>query len=134
MGSAISESWNEEKDFTTGWTLERCFRHALPFLRAVINRTSNKRIAQSALVSCSTFAKKAIYRQKGGALTPASGPPACSRVLGPKQILGSTALMLSLPCRKLFRTPPTLSTAHGLPRASGPCLSLSFYPSFPTSV
>ena len=48
-GSCHFKKLEARRDFTTGRALESCFRCAPPFLKAVINHTSDKRIAQSTL-------------------------------------------------------------------------------------
>lgn len=58
--------------------MESCFRYAPPFLKGVINHTSDKRIAQSPFVSCSTFERSCFSGAKGKAVGYGAASPSWS--------------------------------------------------------
>lgn len=105
--------------------MESCFRYAPPFLKAVINHTSVKRIAQSPFVSCSTFGKKWLLWSKGGAVGYGAASPSWS--VQPILVCFTRPGAHSSARRFPAQHPPgllTLSVINGSNRSPRPCLPL----------
>ena len=105
--------------------MESCFRYAPPFLKAVINHTSDKRIAQSPFVSCSTFGKKWLLWGKGEAVGYRAASPSWS--LQPILVRFTRPGAHSSAHRFPAQHPPgllTLSVINSSNRPPCPCLSL----------